>query len=176
MANVYGDNRECAKQADELLHQKGRQTPPIEGEKDFMPRVHIFSHFDSRGGSFITEEKNVINAIKRYVTEILDSDVNDDDDVDMGMADYMGTFEVVSIGSDIPREGDILYDDNGLTAYRLETTLSYDAEPQWFPRKTLVLAPPNTVRNFEQEAGVLTHKFRLVSWDLEEDACGLVWF
>lgn len=154
---LIGDNRQAAKALNEAMaaQQANRTAPPMPQEVQYITDAHLFSHFDSRGGStLLIGHHNTADAIRAY-----ENAVGADPEWNMGYQDLkegLGKVSIIVCGTPLPEEGELLNDylgDGGYVAGILQSRYRYgnNTWSKWADSDVLVLFAPEEPDPEEEE-------------------------
>lgn len=150
--------------------------------------MYLFTHYDSRGGAFLTKATNAIEAVEKYLKNIFTVEKDDEEMWNM-MADntltedFEGKYEVIIAGAEWPEEeprellATYSEDGEGFFAFRVGTEFG-EAPILVLLTREVLLEQFNVEEPEElgEERFDLKDGYYLEHWDIGEDACGLCTF
>ena len=181
MSRLFGDERECAKAISSILFasEEERVSPSIDREVSFQKRAYFFGHYDSRGGGFVTTSvPGIVMAFEKY-NGIFGNEPGSD--LDWVLEDFIGRYELVVLDKPLPGvDSELLssysHDGSGYNLGKLERQMK--GIDSWFDIGVAMLwagdAP--VIPSVTTSTPGMVWEYRIVPWDIGEDACGLVLF
>lgn len=170
------DGRACTNAVNAMMAEQQRGVK-ADREKEspcpYHPRVHIFGHYDSRGGASLVVGKTTPDAMVHY-----NEAVGFEPEWDAAGTDYIGRFDLIVCDEALPTEQCELLKDYGgdYNFGRIQTRFRVgDGEfSKWFKTETVILWKGKAPVLSDDGKATLKYEYRLKKWDVGEDAFGLI--